>query len=155
AAELALAAGAYGMVAGQALDMQSEASCGGDEKMLREIHLRKTAALVRASARMGAMAASASEKAVETLGDFGLHLGLAFQIADDVLDAEATTEALGKTAGKDARAGKLTYVRLYGVEESRRCAQEEAQRAADALSIFGAEAEVLRSLARFAARRDN
>jgi geranylgeranyl pyrophosphate synthase len=88
-----------------------------------------------------------------SLREYGHRLGLAFQIADDVLDATATTEALGKTAGKDAAAGKLTFVTLYGLDAARRRARAEADSAIDALTGFGHEGDWLRDLARFVVER--
>ncbi|MFO8014009.1 MAG: polyprenyl synthetase family protein [Phycisphaerae bacterium] len=153
AAELAAAAGAVGMVGGQMADLEAERTGRGDEHLLDVIHRRKTAALIAASVVMGALAAGASEHLVRSLRACGEHLGLAFQIADDVLDASATTEDLGKTAGKDAAAGKLTFVTLYGLEAARRRARAEAEGAVDALSPFGHEADALRDLARFVVDR--
>ena len=153
AAELAAAAGAVGMVGGQMADLEAERAGRRDAQRLDVIHRRKTAALVTASVVMGAVAAGASEHLVRSLREFGEHLGLAFQIADDVLDASAATEDLGKTAGKDEAAGKLTFVTLYGLEAARRRARAEADRAVDALSPFGHEADALRDLARFVVER--
>jgi len=152
-AELAAAAGALGMVGGQVADLEAEADRARDERRLAIIHHRKTASLITASAVLGAMAARASEHLERSLREYGHRLGLAFQIADDVLDASATTEELGKTAGKDAAAGKLTFVTLYGVEAARRRALAEADGAVDALSPFGHEADLLRDLARFVVER--
>jgi len=152
-AELASAAGAVGMVGGQVADLEAERGGRRDEQILMVIHRRKTAALVTAAVVMGGIAAGASEHLQRSLRDYGGHLGLAFQIADDVLDASATTEDLGKTAGKDAAAGKLTYVTLYGLEAARRRARAEADRAVDALSPLARKADMLRDLARFVVER--
>ena len=152
-AELASAAGVTGMVGGQAADLKAERERLGGEGLLAIIHRRKTARMIEASAVMGAIAAGAGEHYERSLRAYGAHLGLAFQIADDVLDAEGTTEALGKTAGKDAAAGKLTYVKCYGIEAARRRAREEADRAVDALNAFGHEADWLRDMARFVVER--
>ncbi|MBM4019087.1 MAG: polyprenyl synthetase family protein [Planctomycetes bacterium] len=152
-AELASAAGAVGMVGGQAADLRAERQGLADERLLEVIHRRKTARMIEAAAVMGAIAAGASEHYERSLRAYGTHLGLAFQIADDVLDAEATTEALGKTAGKDAAAGKLTFVRCYGVAAARQRALVEADRAVAALSAFGHEGDWLRDLARFVVQR--
>jgi len=153
AAELASAAGAVGMVGGQVADLEAERTRSRDPRLLDLIHRRKTAALIAASAVLGALAADASEHLVRSLREYGGHLGLAFQIADDILDASATTADLGKTAGKDAAAGKLTYVTLYGLESARRRALAEADRAVDALAPFGHSADPLRDLARFVVER--
>jgi len=152
-AELATAAGAVGMVGGQVADLDAERGGRRDEVVLMLIHRRKTAALIAAAVVMGGIAAEASEHLERSLRAYGEHLGLAFQIADDVLDASATTEALGKTAGKDAAVGKLTYVTLYGLEAARRRARVEADRAVDALAPFAREADLLRDLARFVVER--
>jgi geranylgeranyl diphosphate synthase type II len=153
AAELAGAAGATGMVGGQVADLEAERSRSADERLLDVIHRRKTARMIEASAVMGAVSAGASEHLERSLREYGTHLGMAFQIADDVLDAEGTTAALGKTAGKDSAAGKLTYVKCYGLEAARQRARAEADRAVDALSVFGHEADWLRDLARFVVQR--
>jgi geranylgeranyl diphosphate synthase type II len=152
-AELAAAAGAVGMVGGQVADLKAEREHLADQRLLDIIHRRKTACMIEASAVMGGISAGASEHLERSLRNYGGHLGLAFQIADDVLDAEATTEVLGKTAGKDAVAGKLTYVKCYGVTAARTRARAEADRAVDALSGFGHEADWLRDLARFVVQR--
>jgi geranylgeranyl diphosphate synthase type II len=152
-AELASAAGAAGMVGGQAADLKAEREQSADEGLLDVIHRRKTARMIEASAVMGAMAVGASEHYVRSLRAYGTHLGLAFQIADDVLDAAGSTEVLGKTAGKDAAAGKLTYVKCFGLEAARRRARDEADRAVAALGMFGHEADGLRDVARFTVER--
>ena len=152
-AELAAAAGAVGMVGGQVADLKAEREHLADQRLLDIIHRRKTACMIEASAVMGGISAGASEHLERSLRNYGGHLGLAFQIADDVLDAEATTEVLGKTAGKDVVAGKLTYVKCYGVAAARTRARAEADRAVDALSGFGHEADWLRDLARFVVQR--
>jgi geranylgeranyl diphosphate synthase, type II len=153
AAELAGAAGAVGMVGGQVADLEAERLRSSNEGLLNVIHRRKTARMIEASAVMGAISAGASEHYERSLRDYGSHLGLAFQIADDVLDAASTTAVLGKTAGKDAAAGKLTYVKCYGLDAARQRARGEADRAVDALSVFGHEADWLRDLARFVVQR--
>jgi geranylgeranyl diphosphate synthase type II len=152
-AELAGAAGALGMVGGQVADLRAERERSSDARLLEVIHRRKTARMIEVSAVMGAVSAGASQHLERSLREYGSHLGLAFQIADDILDAVATTDALGKTAGKDAVAGKLTYVRCYGVDAARGRARSEADRAVDALSVFGHEADYLRDLARFVVER--
>jgi geranylgeranyl diphosphate synthase type II len=153
AAELAAAAGATGMVGGQVADLKAERERLADERLLDVIHRRKTARMIEAAAVMGAISAGASMHLERSLRAYGEHLGLAFQIADDILDAESTTETLGKTAGKDAAAGKLTYVKCYGVAAARARARAEADRAVDALGVFGHEADSLRDLARFVVQR--
>jgi geranylgeranyl diphosphate synthase type II len=153
AAELAAAAGAVGMVGGQVADLEAERHGRSDERLLNVIHRRKTARLIEAAAVLGAISAGAGEHHERSLRDYGGHLGLAFQIADDVLDAAGSTDVLGKTAGKDAAAGKLTYVKCYGLEAARQRARAEADRAVDAMSPFGHEADWLRDLAGFVVQR--
>jgi geranylgeranyl diphosphate synthase type II len=152
-AELAAAAGAVGMVGGQVADLQAERTRSDDDRLLEVIHRRKTAALLTAAVVMGAISAGAGEHWIRSLRAYGMHLGLAFQIADDVLDATAPTEVLGKTAGKDAAAGKLTFVKLFGIEAARRRARAEADRAVDALMGFGHQGDWLRDLARWVVER--
>ena len=117
------AAGPCGMVGGQAIDLEaagSGASFDGDG--LRAMHARKTGALIRAAASAGAVMAGASDTQITKIEAFASHLGLAFQIVDDILDVEGASQDLGKTAGKDAAAGKPTYPALYGLEMSRHMA---------------------------------
>ncbi len=128
---LARAAGIFGMVGGQALDLQVSAR---DPDTLEDLHLRKTGALIRAAAALGAIMAGGSERAIAAIDTYARELGLAFQIIDDVLDVEGSSEALGKTAGKDAEQGKPTFPAFYGVAESRRRAEACVARAKAALS---------------------
>jgi geranylgeranyl diphosphate synthase type II len=133
---IAEAAGAHGMVGGQALDLKA-AEPGAPplgEMELREMHARKTGALLRASAVAGAVMAGAPPHVLAAIAAYGTHLGLAFQIVDDILDVEGASAVLGKTAGKDAAAGKPTYPALYGVEESRRRAETSVNRALEAIA---------------------
>jgi len=155
AAELAGAAGAPGMVGGQAADLAAERQGSCDERLLDIIHRTKTARMIEAAAVMGAIVAGAGEHYERSLRAYGAHLGMAFQIADDILDATASTQALGKTAGKDAAAGKLTYVKCYGLAAACDRARAEADRAVDALTVFGHEADWLRDLARFVVNRSS
>ncbi len=135
-AVIAEAAGAAGMVGGQALDLQAAAPGGTalDGEALRRMHARKTGALIRGSARAGAVMAGASPAEQSAVDAYGEALGLAFQIVDDILDVEGASADLGKTAGKDAAAGKPTYPALFGLSESRRLAAECADRALAALT---------------------
>jgi geranylgeranyl diphosphate synthase, type II len=132
---VAAAAGGSGMVGGQAIDLR--AAEGGhvlDADALRDMHARKTGALIRASALAGAVMAGANEELQDAVGTFAEQVGLAFQIVDDILDVEGASADLGKTAGKDAAAGKPTYPALYGLEGSRRLAAECVDRALAALA---------------------
>lgn len=149
---LARAAGPGGMVGGQVVDIES-AGTPGDRETLEMMHRMKTAALIRASARMGALSANADDEMIETLSDYGLKIGLAFQVADDLLDAEGTSEELGKTAGKDEAQSKLTYPLLYGAERSKEIARTLAREAKERIARFGDEAKRLRELADFIVER--
>jgi geranylgeranyl diphosphate synthase type II len=154
--ELGAAAGSLGMVGGQVLDLESEGRPldGDAHRVLRRIHLGKTAAMIRASAAMGALVAGADEASVAALRTYGEHVGMAFQIADDVLDETGTAAELGKTPGKDREQGKLTYVAALGLEGARRAASEEAAHAIAALAPLRAgSTALLAELARFAVRR--
>ena len=133
---IAEAAGAHGMVGGQALDLKAgePGAAPLGEMELREMHARKTGALLRASAVAGAVMAGAPQDVLAAIADYGTHIGLAFQIVDDILDVEGASAVLGKTAGKDAAAGKPTYPALYGLEESRRRAETSVSRALEAIA---------------------
>ncbi len=150
--ELARAAGAAGMVAGQMADM-GYAGTKPTAELVGYIHQNKTAALIRAALRLGAVAAEASEGIVARLGRFGERLGLAFQATDDALDVEASSEQLGKTAGKDAASGKITYPAVFGLAESHRRAEELTASAIAELEPLGPAAGLLRDLARSLATR--
>jgi geranylgeranyl diphosphate synthase type II len=154
ARELAQAAGPEGMIGGQVLDIESEnAPLALDG--LQQIHRMKTGAMLTGSCRMGAIAAGASEDQLSALTNYGTHLGLAFQIIDDLLDLTATPEQLGKATNKDARQGKNTFPSLIGLDESRNAAQRELKAALGAISIFGARASTLSELANFIVDRSN
>ncbi len=142
---LAEAAGPAGMVAGQIDDLLAQDGTG-DGADLRNIHINKTAKMFCASALLGAIAAGASRQQKDLLGRFGLKLGLGFQIADDILDVSSTNVQLGKTAGKDAKQGKLTYPAVFGLEQSKKKAIESADQAAEILEPFGERAVVLKEL---------
>ena len=147
ALELATAAGTpHGMVGGQVADLEGEGK-NPDPVLLETIHSAKTGALLRASLRIGGIYAGADEEQLAALSCYGQHAGLAFQIVDDLLDVEQPSEALGKTAGKDAAQHKITFPAVYGLEESRRMAERERERAHHALECFGDRGERLRELA--------
>ncbi len=146
-AELATASGTVGgMIGGQVNDIQGEGQPATAE-LLESIHRAKTGALLRASVRMGAIYAGAHEAKLAALTDFGEHVGLAFQIVDDVLDVEQSSETLGKTAGKDAQQQKITFPAVYGLEASRTMADKQRAAAHEALDIFGDRAKYLREIA--------
>jgi geranylgeranyl diphosphate synthase, type II len=152
-AELATAAGtAGGMIGGQVADLEGEGK-PPDAQLLETIHRAKTGALLRASLRIGAIYAGADEQQYAALSCYGEHVGLAFQIVDDILDVEESSEALGKTAGKDAQQQKITFPAVYGLEASRAMADKECELARQALQPFGARAERLRELAELIVHR--
>ena len=147
AAELSTASGTVGgMIGGQVADLEGEGR-PLDAALLESIHRAKTGALLRASVRMGAIYAGATPGQLAALSAFGEHIGLAFQMIDDILDVEESSEALGKTAGKDAQQEKITFPAVYGLAESKRMAEAERLKARAALESFGARADRLRQLA--------
>lgn len=148
---LAEAAGAGGMVGGQALDLLGEDRTLSAEE-LEDLHRRKTGALLTAALRMGALAGGASPEALEALEAYGRSLGLAFQIADDVLDATATAEELGKVPSDEALS-KSTYVALHGLDGARRRARDEGERAREALRRGGVYEPLLHALAGYVVER--
>ena len=143
---LSEAAGPNGMIAGQVADMDSP-HANGSMQRLQYIHMNKTAEMFAASTALGAIAGGATEEQLDAMIEYGLKIGLGFQIADDLLDISASSEQLGKTAGKDAEQGKLTYPALVGEEKSRKIFEKLTCEAVCALQIFGKEAETLRQLA--------
>jgi geranylgeranyl diphosphate synthase type II len=146
-AELATASGTVGgMIGGQVADLEGEGMPPTAE-LLESIHRAKTGALLRASLRMGAIYAGAAEDQYAALSCYGEHIGLAFQIVDDILDVEESSAALGKTAGKDAAQHKITFPAVYGLEVSHRMAEEECARAHGVLAPFGGRAARLHELA--------
>src|SRR5204862_6484400 len=152
---VAEAAGPCGMVGGQAIDLEAAGSGATfDGEGLRAMHARKTGALIRAAAAAGAVMAGASEPQLDAIERFAAELGLAFQIVDDILDVEGASEDLGKTAGKDAAAGKPTYPALYGLDASRRMAAECVDRALAALAAGGLAGQ-LPAIARWVTSRPN
>jgi len=167
--ELAEAAGPAGMVAGQMADLRATeirdvlATEGTEVKkkklklrfrdggvnpaLLKRIHINKTAKMFRCAAAMGGICGGANERQLKCLREFGLKLGLGFQIADDILDVCGTSEELGKTSGKDVRQGKATYPAVVGLEKSKELAEKLAGEAVDALKPFGEKEDILRRLA--------
>jgi len=144
--ELAQAAGPTGMIAGQMADLKAE-NGQSSEEILEYIHTNKTAKMFRCAAAMGAICGAAKDSEFDCLCEYGLKIGLGFQIADDILDVCASSEHLGKTAGKDARAGKVTYSAVVGMEKSRQLGKKLADDAITALEPFGQKADTLRKLA--------
>ena len=156
ALELCRAAGAGGMIGGQALDLEAEAKTLPIEA-LEEVHRRKTGALIAASCVIGGLSAGdgIARGSIEALRSYGEAIGLAFQIADDVLDATATSDQLGKTAGKDAAHAKATFVTLLGVGAARAEAERLAARAVDHLRDAGLVSPTLVELAHYIVTRPN
>ena len=151
--ELASASGSQWLIGGQVADLEGEGKkLGGAD--LKYIHRCKTAALLTASIRLGAMSANATPARLAALTAFGQALGLAFQVIDDILDVTQTTEKLGKTAGKDVAATKATYPAIFGLERSRRKAHRLTTAAHTALAPFGKNAATLRALADYLLARD-
>jgi len=146
--ELAYAAGSQGMVGGQAQDLLAENS-DPDPITLTFIHEHKTAALISASVRMGAILAGTRGEDLERLAVYGENIGLAFQVIDDILDVEGETEVLGKPKGSDERLNKLTYPRVFGMEESRRKAKQLIESSMAAVSSLDGRADPLREIARY------
>ena len=170
-AELATAAGIAGMVGGQADDLAAEGrfaeqpsasnprshDLGYSEPpnahTMQSIHERKTGAMIRVSLRLGGLAAGANTRQLAALDDYGAAVGLAFQIADDLLDVEGTEVETGKRVGKDVSLGKMTYPALFGVETSRQMAAQLIERAIAAIQPFGTAASKLEALARYVLER--
>ncbi len=150
--EIARAAGFWGMVGGQVLDMQAEAGPVNEETLLY-IHTHKTGAMIVASVRAGAILAGAQTGEVEAIADYGRNVGLAFQIADDILNVEGDRAALGKGTGSDAERGKLTFPHLLGIEASRTRMADLVARAQSALRGFDQRAKPLRAIARYVIER--
>ena len=163
-AALGQAAGAAALVGGQADDLAQERAVaegakreGSTAELLAElesIHRRKTGAMFLVSLRLGALTANADSRQIQILEEYGRALGLAFQIADDLLDVSGDEQAVGKRVGKDANRGKLTFPGLLGVDESRRRAEQLIAQACDALAPLGPPAENLVMLARYVVERD-
>jgi len=151
--ELAAAAGSRWLISGQVADLEGEGK-KTSARQLRFIHECKTAALLTASIRLGAMSANAPEKKLEDLTAFGKALGLAFQIIDDILDVTQTSAKLGKSAGKDVSAQKATYPSVFGLERSSREADRLTKAAHAALESFGEKGATLWALADFLLKRN-
>ncbi|MBN2456476.1 MAG: polyprenyl synthetase family protein [Sedimentisphaerales bacterium] len=143
--ELAEAAGTAGMIAGQLADLKAE-NMVGSEEMLRVIHTNKTAKMFRCAAAMGAIAGRANENEFNHLCEYGLKVGLAFQITDDILDVCGSSQQLGKSVGKDAKNAKCTYPQVMGLEKSKHLAKQLAEEAVIALEPLGPKAKTLKEL---------
>ncbi|MEB3211968.1 MAG: farnesyl diphosphate synthase [Leptolyngbyaceae bacterium] len=152
-ARLGRAVGAAGLVGGQSVDLACEGKTDVSVETLDFIHRHKTAALLEASVVCGAILTGSSQDTIQRLTRYAQAIGLAFQIVDDILDITATREELGKTAGKDVDAHKVTYPSLWGLDESRRKAQELVDSAKEELSPFGVASLPLQSLADYITAR--
>ncbi|MEK6673185.1 MAG: polyprenyl synthetase family protein [Nitrospirota bacterium] len=152
--EIAMAAGAHGMVGGQAEDLLAEDS-GVDNDSLSFIHSHKTGALITVSVRIGAILAGASEKEIYLLTRYGESIGLAFQIIDDILDIRGDSVELGKAIGSDKRKKKLTFPAIYGIDTSFKKAERLVNMALEALEPFSQKADPLRGIAGYILRRRN
>jgi geranylgeranyl diphosphate synthase type II len=153
--EIATCAGSYGMVGGQVVDMESEGKPDIDLPTVQYIHTHKTGALIKASVVAGALLGDADKKKLAAITRYGEAAGLAFQIADDILDIEGTTEEIGKDAGSDQARGKATYPAVIGLAAAREEAKVMMDEAILALEIFGAEADPLREIVRYIVARKN
>jgi len=151
--EMATAAGSRGMVGGQIVDMESEGMQDLDLPTVQFIHTHKTGALIKAAVKCGALLGAASEVQMNALIRYGEAIGLAFQIYDDILDIEGTTEEIGKDAGSDEARGKATYPAVIGIRESRKRAAELLDIALEAIAAFDAQADPLREIARYVLSR--
>ena len=149
---LAGASGLAGMAGGQMLDLQAEQTRFSLDQTT-QMQAMKTGALIRAATVMGGIAGGASETMISALADYADAIGLAFQLADDLLDYQAESTELGKPAGRDAEAGKASYVHFYGVEGTREKAEALVEVAAKALAPFAKDAEPLLELAQFSINR--
>ncbi len=151
--EFARTGGSRQLIGGQILDLEGEGKKLAQDQLVK-IHEAKTAALLTCALRLGAMSANASETELAALGSFGYHLGLAFQVIDDILDVTQSTEKLGKTAGKDLTVDKATYPAILGLEASKKEAQRLTAASLDALAPFGEKGRRLEEIARYLLGRD-
>jgi geranylgeranyl diphosphate synthase type II len=146
--EIAVALGTSGMIGGQVVDIESEGK-KVDKTTVEYIHNNKTAALIRASVKAGALLADAPKAAIERLSLYGSNVGLAFQVIDDILDEESTTEVLGKTVGSDVERGKATFPSVVGMDESKRYARELIENAWADIAFLGDKGKILKDLAEY------
>ncbi len=151
--EIGKAAGSSGMVAGQAVDIESEGKEGVAFPVLEYIHIHKTGELILASCRAGAIMSQAGDKELEAITKYGEAVGLAFQIADDILDVEGSKEETGKGVGGDEKKGKITYPSLLGIDEAKKRAEDLVDMAVTSLKDFDEKAEPLRKIARYIVER--
>lgn len=152
--ELSRAAGCDGMIGGQVVDLECEGKTNVDEKTLNYLHQRKTGALIRVSALLGALAADADANEIKAVTEFAEKLGLAFQIQDDILDCVGDESVLGKPIGSDVQNKKTTYVNILGLEEAQLRAEKITLDAISVLETFGQRGEFLREFAMFLMSRN-
>lgn len=152
--DISEAAGFLGMVGGQIVDIQSEGKKVGEET-LNYIHTHKTGAMITTSIRAGAIISGAGNNEIDALSDYGRHIGLAFQIADDILDVEGNQETLGKDIGSDRKRGKVTFPAIFGMEKSRRKARDLVNKALADIAQFDSRAEPLRMIATYIIERSS
>ncbi len=152
--EIATAAGTEGMIGGQVIDIESEGKTV-DAVTLMTMHLHKTAALIMASARVGALLGGGSREDLAAMEEFSRYLGIAFQIKDDILDVTGSEEMLGKKTGVDSLLQKSTFVSIYGMEQSQNLLNDYTQKAIEVLSNYGEKAEFLIELSKFLLSRGN
>lgn len=153
--ELSSAAGCGGMIGGQVVDLECEKRSDVDEKILNYLHKKKTGALIRVSAVLGALAAAADKRYINAVADFAEKLGLAFQIQDDILDCIGDESVLGKPIGSDAENQKTTYVTLLGLDAAREKVEQLTNDTMSSLDIFGEKAAFLKELAIYLMDRKN
>ena len=151
--EIAITGGSKKLIGGQVLDLEGEGKKLTKKDLVR-IHEAKTAALLTAAVRLGAMTANATPRKLEALTSFGYNLGLAFQVIDDILDVTQTTEMLGKTAGKDEAVDKSTYPAILGLDASRKEAARLTRKALKSLEVFGNKANRLEQISRYLLERE-
>jgi geranylgeranyl diphosphate synthase type II len=151
--EIGHCAGSHGMVGGQVVDMESEGNKDIDLPTVQYIHTHKTGALIKASVKAGALLGAANDNELASLTRYGEAVGLAFQIADDILDIEGTTEQIGKDAGSDEARGKATYPAVVGLADAKKRAAELVDIALESLRDFDDKAEPLREIARYIVAR--
>ncbi len=150
---LAESAGVEGMIGGQVIDIESEGK-SVDAITLMTIHMHKTAALIMASAKIGALLGGGGREDLTSVEEFARYLGVAFQIKDDILDVSGDAAVLGKTVGKDSVSQKSTFVTIYGMEQSESMLKDYTNKAIDSLSRYGEKAEFLINLSKFLLDRD-
>lgn len=153
--ELAATAGSQHLIGGQMADLLAEKQSDASADDLEFIHLNKTAAMIETSLVLGGLIGGADDAQCATLRTVGRHLGLTFQIIDDILDATADTETLGKTAGKDAAVDKTTYVKLHGIDKAQRIAAQHTQAAIDTLQSLSGDTTFLVALTQAMTKRAN